>query len=71
MNFTLKKFVGYLLVILVLIFTIIGILGVWDIINLHDVIGKFMMSLLIIFIASAVALFIFSVVLKDENKPIH
>ncbi len=71
MNFTLKKFVGYLLVTLVLIFTIIGVLGVWDVINLHDVIGKFMMSLLIIFIASAVALFIFSVVLKDDNKPIN
>ena len=71
MNFTLKKFVGYLLVALVLIFTIIGVLGVWDVINLHDVIGKFMMSLLIIFIASAVALFIFSVVLKDDNKPIN
>jgi len=70
MNFTLKKFVGYLLVTLILIFTIIGILGVWDVINLHDVIGKFMMSLLIIFIASAVALFIFSVVLKDDDKPI-
>lgn len=70
MNFTLKKFVGYLLVTMILIFTIIGILGVWDVINLHDVIGKFMMSLLIIFIASAVALFIFSVVLKDDDKPI-
>lgn len=70
MNFTLKTFVGYLLVSLILIFTIIGLLGVWDVINLHDVIGKFMMTLLIIFIASAVALFIFSVVLKDDNKPI-
>jgi len=54
----------------VLIFTIIGILGVWEVINLHDVIGKFLMSLLIIFIASAVALFIFSVVLKDDNRPL-
>lgn len=69
MDITLKKIVGYLLVILVLVFTVIGILGVWDIINLQDVIGKFLMSLLIIFIASAVALFIFSVVLKDDNKP--
>lgn len=71
MNLTIKKIVGYLLVLLVLIFTIIGILGVWEVINLHDVIGKFMMSLLIIFIASAVALFIFSVVLKDDNKPLN
>jgi predicted RND superfamily exporter protein len=71
MNLTIKKIVGYLLVLLVLIFTIIGILGVWEVINLHDVIGKFLMSLLIIFIASAVALFIFSVVLKDDNKPFN
>jgi hypothetical protein len=70
MNPTIKKIVGYLLVLLVLIFTIIGILGVWEVINLHDVIGKFLMSLLIIFIASAVALFIFSVVLKDDNRPL-
>ncbi len=61
-----KKAVSYLLIGLVLIFTIIAILGIWDIIDLEQVMIKVLYSLLIVFAASAVILFIFSVLIKDD-----
>lgn len=67
MNQSVKKLVGYLLVLIILIFTIIGILGVWGIVDLEDIGRKVISSLLIVFAASAVLLFIFSVVLKDDS----
>lgn len=63
-----KKIVSYVLVFLVVFFTIIGLLGIWEIIDLEDVIGKIMGSLLIIFTASAVILFIFTVVMKGNGN---
>ena len=64
----LKKITGYFLVGLIILFTIIGILGIWDVIDLEDVIYKILMSLLIVFISSAVILFITSVLLNVEQK---
>ncbi len=61
-----KKAVSYVLIGLVLIFTIIAILGIWGIIDLEQVMIKVLYSLLIVFAASAVILFIFSVLIKDD-----
>lgn len=61
-----RKITGFILVSLIVIFTLVGILGVWEVINLEDVMLKVMMSLLIVFVASAVVLFITSVLIKDE-----
>lgn len=68
MNYSVKKVVGYLLVLIILLFTVIGILGVWEIIDMRDIGQKVISSLLIVFAASAVLLFIFSVVLKDDTN---
>lgn len=68
MNHNIKKIVGYLLVFIILLFTVIGILGVWDVIDLHDIGQKVISSLLIVFAASAVLLFIFSVVMRDDSS---
>jgi len=65
---TAKKIASYFLVILVLLFTVVSILGIWDVLNLEKVFYHFLQSLLIVFIASAVLLFIFTVLIKD-NKP--
>ena len=65
---TAKKIASYFLVILVLLFTVVAILGIWDVLNLEKVFYHFLQSLLIIFIASAVILFIFTVLIKD-NRP--
>jgi hypothetical protein len=66
-----KKIVSYVLIALVLVFTIISILGIWDIIqNLENVVLNIIYSLIVIFAASAVILFIFNVFMKDpDHKP--
>ena len=62
-----KKVVSYILIGLVLIFTVIAILGIWGIVDLEQVMIKVLYSLLVIFAASAVILFIFSVLIKDDT----
>jgi hypothetical protein len=63
-----KKIVSYVLIALVLVFTIISILGIWDIIkNLENVVLNIIYSLIVIFAASAVILFIFTVFMKDTD----
>lgn len=63
-----KKIVAYILIALVLLFTVIAILGIWDIIDIKDVMVNVLYSLLVVFAASAVILFIFTVVMKDEQS---
>jgi predicted acyltransferase len=68
-NSIIKKAVSYILVILTVVFTVIALLGVWEIVNFEDIMSKLMGSLLIIFTSAAVVLFIFSVVLKNDDPP--
>ncbi len=67
----LKKFFAILLSVLVLIITVLSILAIWDIIEVKDIFGRAFSSLVIIFVASAVILFIFTVLypagLKKNN----
>ena len=63
-----KKAVSYVLIAIVLIFTVIAILGIWNIIDLEQVMIKVLYSLLVVFAASAVILFIFSVLIKDDTQ---
>lgn len=67
MNTSVKKIISYFMITLVLIFTIIALLGIWDIISLDDIIKKMFVSLMVVFAAAAVILFIFSVLIKDEE----
>jgi hypothetical protein len=67
MNNSIKKVVSYILIGLVVLFTIIAILGIWDIIVLENILRKMVSSLLVIFGASAVVLFIFTVLIKDSE----
>lgn len=63
---TVKKAVSFVLIGLVLIFTLIALLGIWEIIDLEQVMLRVLYSLLVVFAASAVMLFIFTVLIKDE-----
>ena len=65
---TAKKVVAYVLIGGILIMTIIGILGVWGIIDMQLILQRMLYSLLIIFASSAVILFIFSMLLRDDSK---
>ncbi len=63
-----KKITAYILAILVVIVTVISLLAVWDIIDLQNVTGKLIKSLIIIFLSSVVVLFIYGVVLNENNR---
>ncbi|MDK2978520.1 MAG: hypothetical protein PWP52_1234 [Bacteroidales bacterium] len=43
-------------------------LGIWEVISLEDVMRKIFTSLFVIFVASVIVLFIFSVLIKDSDK---
>jgi hypothetical protein len=70
MNTSVKKIISYFMIILVLIFTIIALLGIWEIISLDDIIKKMFVSLMVVFAAAAVILFIFSVLIRDQEPEI-
>ncbi len=67
MSNSVKKIISYFLIVLVLLFTIVALLGIWDIISLEDIIKKMFVSLMVVFAAAAVILFIFSVLIKDNG----
>lgn len=64
---SLKKITSYILITFVLLITIISLLGIWEIISLEDVMRKIFTSLFIVFVASVIVLFIFSVLIKDSG----
>jgi hypothetical protein len=47
---------------------VVTLLGVWDLIDLDNILRKLLISLLVIFVSSAVVMFIFSVLMKDDDK---
>ena len=67
---SLKKITSYILITFVLLITIVSLLGIWDIISLEDFMRKIFTSLFVVFVASVIVLFIFSVLIRDsgENK---
>ena len=67
MSNSVKKVISYFLIALVMLFTVIALLGIWDIITLDDIIKKMFVSLMVVFAAAAVVLFIFSVLIKDDE----
>lgn len=67
MSAALKKGISYILIGIVLFFTAIALLDTWEILDLQEVGRKFITSLLIIFAATAVILFIFTVLIKDND----
>jgi hypothetical protein len=62
-----KRITSYILVATVIVVTVIALLGIWDVIDLEEVINKILTSLFVIFVASVVVLFIFAVLIKDSE----
>ncbi len=63
-----KKVTAYVLVSLIVISTVIGLLAIWNVIDIQEVMKKVLSSIFVIFIASVVVLFIFSVIIKESDK---
>ena len=68
MSSSIKKVISYFMIVLVLLFTVVALLGIWEVISLEDIIKKMFVSLMVVFAAAAVILFIFSVLIGDEGQ---
>ncbi len=66
-----RKGISILLAVLTIFFTVLAILGIWDIIDVKHIASKSLYSILVIFVSAAILLFIFSVLYKsgDEKLP--
>jgi hypothetical protein len=64
---SIKKTIAYFFAALVLIFSIIAILGIWDIIVMDNLLRKMFGSVLVIMAASAVIVFLFGVLIREGS----
>jgi len=66
-----KRIVAYSLSMLVLLFSIIAILGIWEVIDIEFLISRMFKSLMVILAAAAVVVLIFSILDRPEpgQKP--
>ena len=62
-----RKGISILLAVLTLFFAVLAILGIWEIIEVKNIAWKSLYSIFVIFIASAIVLFIFSVIYRNEG----
>jgi hypothetical protein len=60
-----KKVFSYLLAALVMVFTVIAILSIWDVIQVEKVMWKSVKTLMVLFLSAAIVLFIFQISKKD------
>lgn len=63
-----KKIIAYTLSVLVLLFSIIAILGIWEIVDIEDLIARMFKSLMVILAAAAVVVLIFSILDRPERR---
>jgi len=71
MNDMVRKSAAGILTVLVLFFTVLGILGIWGIIDIEHFFSKTLYTLLILFISSAILVFLYNTVFKGENTLIE
>jgi hypothetical protein len=68
-----KRIIAYTLSALVLLFSIVAILGIWDLVDIEDLIARMFKSLMVILAAAAVIVLIFSIldrpIRKDQDEP--
>jgi len=67
-----KRIIAYTLSALVLLFSIVAILGIWDLVDIEDLIARMFKSLMVILAAAAVIVLIFSIldrpIRKDQDE---
>lgn len=63
-----KKVIAYFLTGLVLIFSIIAILGIWEIIELENLLSRMFQSMMVILAAAAVIVFVFAILMREGRK---
>lgn len=62
-----KKLIAYTLSALVLLFSLVAILGIWDVIDIEYLIARMFKSLMVVLAAAAVVVLIFSILDRPER----
>ncbi len=62
-----KRIIAYTLSALVLIFSLVAILGIWDVIDIEYLIARMFKSLMVTLAAAAVVVLIFSILDRPER----
>ena len=62
-----KRIIAYTLSALVLIFSIVAILGIWEVIDIEYLIARMFKSLMVIMAAAAVVVLIFSILDRPDR----
>ncbi|MCF8379646.1 MAG: hypothetical protein K9H49_08730 [Bacteroidales bacterium] len=65
---SMKKIIAYFLSGLVLLFCILAILGIWNLIDLEDLLAKMFQSMMVILASAAVIVFIFALLFRENRK---
>ena len=63
-----KKIIAYFLSGLVLLFCILAILGIWEVIDMEDLIEKMFKSIMVILASAAVIVFVFAMLFRENRK---
>ncbi len=62
-----KRIIAYTLSALVLLFSVVAILGIWEVIDIEYLIARMFKSLLVIMAAAAVIVLIFSILDRPDR----
>ena len=62
-----KRIIAYTLSALVLLFSVVAILGIWEVIDIEYLISRMFKSLLVIMAAAAVIVLIFSILDRPDR----
>jgi hypothetical protein len=62
-----KKIISYTLSALVLLFSLVAILGIWDVVDIEFLIARMFKSLMVVLAAAAVVVLIFSILDRPER----
>ena len=63
-----KRIIAYTLSALVLIFSLVAILGIWEVIDIEYLIARMFKSLMVVMAAAAVVVLIFSILDRPDRK---
>ena len=66
-----KKIIAYTLSAMVLLFSIVAILGIWEVVDIEYLIARMFKSLMVILAAAAVVVLIFSILDRPERHERH
>lgn len=63
-----RKVIAYILAGLILIFSVIAILAIWDIIEYRNLVARMFQSLMVVLAASAVIVLIFAILDRSSDR---